>query len=85
MLRQITWSQFKDWIAYSEIDPFFEERADFRDAQICATIANVNRRRGSQPYKPSDFMPKFERTVQTWQEQKALAMLYAEAFNKDVG
>jgi len=52
-----------------------EKKQDFRTAQICAIIANVNRdsKKKRRPYQPKDFMPKEkEKRQQTWQEQYEL-------------
>ena len=32
-------------------------RADFGFGQVCATLANVHRREGQEPYQADDFMP----------------------------
>lgn len=60
-----------------------------RAASVCAMIANVNRnvRRRSKPFEVQDFMlsfgddPYVGRPRQTWQQQKAIAQIYAAAFS----
>lgn len=44
--------------AFESLEPSGEWRADFRIAQLCALIANVNRdpKKRSQPYTAQDFM-----------------------------
>ena len=41
--RRINSDEFGWWMAYDRIEPFGEERADLRIAQLCALIANINR------------------------------------------
>lgn len=51
--------ELTDWIAYSRIDPFGNERADLHAAMILAMLYNINR--GNLEAKsPSDFMPNFD-------------------------
>ena len=47
-------------MAYSQVEPFGEERADLRSAIIACIIANVNRGKDQRPFEVSDFMPKFD-------------------------
>lgn len=46
-------------MAYEELEPFGEERADLRAGIIAALIANIHRDRQMRPkaYVPLDFMP----------------------------
>jgi hypothetical protein len=60
MLTELNAKQISEWIAYSNIEPFGEERADLRSAIIACTIANCNRGSNQAAFKVSDFMPKFE-------------------------
>lgn len=59
-------STWQGWIEYDQIEPFGEERADLRIAQLCALIANIWRGKRSRRYKIDDFMfnfgPRSERT-----------------------
>jgi len=63
MLVSLSGKQFTEWMAYAELEPFGEERADLRMAILASLIANVNRdpKKKSSPYEVSDFMPKFEK------------------------
>jgi hypothetical protein len=54
MLRGITYRQFEEWRAYADLEPFEEERADLRAAQVVQAIYNVNRKKGSPPIKLQD-------------------------------
>ena len=58
MQARIDSREFTDWIAYSRIDPFGNERADLHAAMIVSILYNINR--GKHKAKsPSDFMPDF--------------------------
>lgn len=54
MLRGMSASQFQEWRAYADLEPFDEERADLRAASIVQAIYNVNRRKGSRPIALKD-------------------------------
>lgn len=43
MLRQMSFKQFREWIAYAELEPFDESRDDYRIASIVATLINLKR------------------------------------------
>ena len=60
--------QYSEWRAYYEVEPWGEERADLRSAIIACTIANVNRAKG-KAFKPSDFMPEFNKPIKERQTQ----------------
>lgn len=60
MLSEITSAQFAEWLAYSRVDPWGEDRDDLRMGIMASVIANSNRGKGKKPYKPQDFMPNFE-------------------------
>lgn len=88
MLRSMTWRQFKEWIVFADLEPFDDIRDDYRFASIVTAIANANRnpKRRAKPYTLEDGLLKFgdhvvKKPKQTWQQQKAIAMFYASAFN----
>jgi len=60
MLSEITSRQFAEWMAYSRLEPWGEDRDDLRMGIMASVIANSNRGKGKKPYKPQDFMPNFE-------------------------
>lgn len=64
-----------EWIAYYQLEPFGEERADMRAAIIASTIANVNRSKGQKAYKVEDFMPRFDRQEEQGGDPVAFARL----------
>jgi hypothetical protein len=61
MLAQLPHRVFVEWIEYTKLEPFGEERADLRAGIIASTIANCLARKKGQPaFKVKDFMPNFE-------------------------
>lgn len=84
MLRSITGRQLLTWEVYDSLEPFGELRADYRAATIACVIANVNRGKGQKAFTLEDFVLKFGEAApkkQTWQEQKAIAMMWVDAYN----
>jgi hypothetical protein len=77
MLAEMTSSQLSEWMAYSKVEPFGEDRDDLRMGIVASTVANANRGKGKKPFKPQDFMPTFE--VES--EEEAAARLIAQAFS----
>ncbi len=59
MLSRIDSRELTEWQAYAELEPFGEWRGDLRAGIVASTIANVNRKKDSKPFKASDFMPEF--------------------------
>ena len=85
MMRDMSYPLLLQWIAYDRLDPIGEARADLRTGIIASTIANVHRSQGKAPYKPVDFIPKFESQEQTPAEMVALAkraMLASDAMHR---
>ncbi|MEM4234433.1 MAG: DUF4035 domain-containing protein [Candidatus Methanomethylicaceae archaeon] len=77
-LADMPWSELAVWLAYSNIEPFGEQRADLRSAIVSAVIANCHRASGVAPYSPSDFMPVFcedDRLVEVTSDEQILAEL----------
>ena len=60
MLGEISSAQFAEWMAYSRLEPWGEDRDDLRMGIVASVIANSNRGKGKKPYKPQDCMPDFE-------------------------
>jgi hypothetical protein len=44
-------------MAFAGLEGLPDMRADFGFGQVCATLANVHRREGQEPYRADDFMP----------------------------
>lgn len=77
MLAEMSSAQFAEWMAYSALEPWGEERDDLRMAITASTIANGNRGKNQKPFKPQDFMPNFEPET----EEQARDRLIAKALN----
>lgn len=83
--QEISSKEFSEWVAYNKIDPFGQDRNDLGAAIISATVCNVNRSKGSRPYKPADFMPDFgnqKRAEQTCEQQIAMLKNFAKKHNR---
>lgn len=82
--RGLTAKKFIEWMAYAELEPFDETRADYRAASIAQIIANTNRAKDQKPYTLDDVLLKFnddapKQKKQHWKEQAAIMSLYARA------
>ena len=51
-------------MAYYQLEPWGDERADLRMGIQAAVLANVHRARNQRPLKPADFMPRFEHVAE---------------------
>ena len=52
--------QLFEWMAYAQIEPFGEERMDLRFADFQALYANSHRGKNTTPFKPQQFMRKYD-------------------------
>lgn len=91
MMSEMTWREYLEWVVYSDLEPFDEERQDLRIAQVVTTIANANRNpKKHRAYTVKDFLmrwgdsPKLSRK-QTWQEQKQIGHMMFAMFNRPQG
>jgi len=80
-------SEFVDWIAYSRIEPFGDERADWHAAIQAMVVAETQRGKTTRkkPYQVSDFLLNFEKAQpKSWQSQlQFVEMLNAAYGGKD--
>ena len=77
------YAELVDWVAFSRIEPFGEERADWRAALVASVIAEVNRGRTKRkkPFQPKEFLLRFEgKKPQTWQTQLQFVEMLNAAF-----
>lgn len=81
LLNEISSEELTEWMAYAELEPFGEERADLRSATVAAVIANANRdrKKRSRPYRVTDFMPKFGQQEQSEEDMLAVAEAWVKA------
>jgi hypothetical protein len=57
--------EFAEWIAYSQLSPFGDGRADLRMAILAATMVNMWKGKDDdKAATPDDFMPQFEKNIE---------------------
>jgi hypothetical protein len=69
MLRSITIRQFQEWRAYADLEPFDEERADARAAQVVQAIHTHSRSKAT-PKSLKDCMLRYERPKKLTVEER---------------
>lgn len=78
MLAGMSGFQLNEWMAYAEVEPFGEERADLRMAIETASLGNIIFQvwTGKQeaPFKVEDFMPRFEKPEPISKEDAIMAI-----------
>ena len=57
LLSRIGSDELTEWMAFYQLEPFGDFRADVRSGIVAATFANANRAKDAQPFTPEDFMP----------------------------
>jgi hypothetical protein len=57
LLDRMTSEEWTEWQAFDAMEPIGAWRDDYNAGMLMALLANVNRKRGSQAFKPLDFMP----------------------------
>ena len=62
LLARIGSDELTEWMAFYQIEPFGDMRADLRSGVIASTFANANRVKHARAFSPEDFMPFVERT-----------------------
>lgn len=70
----MTIDEFMLWAVYMQMEPFGDDRADWRAAMQMAQTANMNRGRSKAPIPVTKFLPKFgrgRRRAQTMEEMEA--------------
>lgn len=79
LLGRISSQELTEWQAFFKLEPWGTEVELLGHAQTAATLANINRGKGTQPYSVKDFMPKFDKKPQTVNEMKAALQSWAAA------
>ena len=76
----MTMSEFWDWWAYYQIQPFGEQRGDIRIGLLGDGIAQLL---GSRRSTPQSFMPTFDKEPkqQTPEQMKQIAQRFAQQYN----
>ena len=89
LLARISSRELTEWIAYANVEPFGEDRADIRAALIAAVIAETvrDKKKRRKPFTPAEFvkmLPRFEeekrRPRQTMEEQIRIVEMLNVAF-----
>jgi hypothetical protein len=57
--QEVDAREFEAWLAYSQLEPWDETRADLRAGIIANVMANVHRGKETEPFSLSDFMPQY--------------------------
>ena len=77
-----------DWMSYYQLEPFGYKADWLRTGVVAAMTANVNRKKGTKPAMPEDFIPKrkvLKKKRQTVEEQRGVfkqIMAWAKAAGK---
>jgi hypothetical protein len=71
--------ELTEWSVYYQLEPFGSEVDLLGHGIVAATLANVNRKKGTRAFKPADFMPKFDAQAQTVEEQMQFAAMLTAA------
>ncbi len=71
MLSEMSISEFREWVAYYDLEPFGEERADLRTASIVKMVHDVNVKRSARDKPLSDFVIKIGKATPIDHRSKA--------------
>jgi hypothetical protein len=63
LLLRIGSDELTEWMAFYQLEPFGEMRADLRSGVLAATFANAHKSPHTQAFTPEDFMPYIERAT----------------------
>jgi len=61
MLASLGSDELTEWMAYYQLEPFGDYRADYRSGVVASTFANAHRAKDANPFRPEDFMPFLEK------------------------
>jgi hypothetical protein len=77
LMERMSAREFDDWRTYAQLEPFGEERADWRMGILASVIANANRddKKHPNPFEPKDFMPDFAAEPEKPMTDKQLATI----------
>lgn len=81
LLERLDSYELTEWQIFDGIEPIGFARTDYNAGMICSLLANANRRKGSPPITPSEFMPFVEKPEDSMTDiEKAI-----EGFRKMAG
>lgn len=59
MLDEISLAKFNEWREFEQLEPFEEERGDWRTAHLVATVANLTRGKDDEVRRIEEFVLPF--------------------------
>ena len=65
MLASMGSDELTEWMAYYQLEPFGDYRADYRSGVVASTFANAHRAKDAGPFRPEDFMPFLDKPQPT--------------------
>jgi hypothetical protein len=80
LLQRIGSDEITEWMAFYQMEPFGDMRADLRSGVIASTFANANRTKHTRPFTPEDFMPFVDRPEPIDETRKNAAFLNVARF-----
>lgn len=69
----LTSAELTEWLAYEQLEPWGEERMDWRFAVLDSLLANQWRGRGDRPVMPEAFVPDFDGGREALERERAAA------------
>jgi len=85
LLSRISSKELSEWMAYFQLEPFGEGRADLRMGILASLVSNMFTKKGSKRYTPKDFMPEFDKPKVDWREMLQKVKIINAMFNGKVG
>lgn len=87
LLGELSSAELTEWMAYEQLEPFGETRADLRAGIVASTVANHGMAELKRPARPSDYMPFMEKAepagpVLLQDAEKQSALILATMFPK---
>jgi len=61
LLARMGSDELTEWMAFYQLEPFGDFRADLRSAIVASTLANAHGSKEGKPFTPEDFMPFVEK------------------------
>ena len=86
LLDSLDVAELQEWVAFYELDPWTEDRADLRAGIVASTVANCHSTKGK--FRPRDFMVDYEkrhREPKTPEQLKELAKRITAMMGGKVG
>lgn len=82
MLTRMDAKEMTDWIAFWNMEPWGDERSDFRSGVIASTVANVMSSKG-RSFTPQDFMLNGNRRRQSEASMRAVIKAVKASWNPE--